>query len=443
MTPMVLIFMQFSSYRDECANMQAILPRRRRVSGEGARAWFTMAANAGALLSASARRDDMIFYIVVALTVLNHIAYKGSKMLVSLYAIDFGGTPFEVGMLFSLYSIFSLFTAIHVGRMSDRVGPRRLMLVGCCGLGAGLLLPFFWPRMGMLYVSATLIGALYIFFTVSAQHLIGAAGEGHARTRNFGFYSLGVGLTSLCAPPLTGYAIDHFGHQVTYALLALFPAATLTLLLLFRRTLPRGSRKETPPAHRPLDLLRNVPLRRALITAGIVETGGELYNFYMPIYGHSIGLSASRIGLIIGVFGAAILLARGLMPALVRRSSEETVLFGSLAMTAGTCVLFPFVTDPVMLAAISFVLGLGLGCCGPLSMILTYNRAPEGRAGEAIGFRQSFNKFIEVVMPLLFGTLGTAFGLGPAFWLNAVLLGSGAALMKADAGRRTPRKPPD
>ena len=39
-------------------------------------------------------------------------------------------------------------------------------------------------------------------------------------------------------------------------------------------------------------------------------------------------------------------------------------------------------------------------------------------------------------MPLLFGTLGTAFGLGPAFWLNAAFLGSGAALMKADASAR-------
>ena len=126
--------------------------------------------------------------------------------------------------------------------------------------------------------------------------------------------------------------------------------------------------------------------------------------------------------------------------ALVRRSSEETVLFGSLGLTAATCVLFPFVADPVMLAVISFVFGLGLGCCGPLSMVLTYNRAPEGRAGEAIGWRQSFNKFIEVVMPLLFGTLGTAFGLSPAFWLNAVFLGSGAALMQADARKLAKRK---
>jgi len=101
-------------------------------------------------------------------------------------------------------------------------------------------------------------------------------------------------------------------------------------------------------------------------------------------------------------------------------------LCGSLALAAVACVLFPFVINVYMLAAISFVLGIGLGCCGPLSMVITYNRAPEGRSGEAMGLRQSFNKFTEVLVPLIFGTLGSAFGIGPAFWMDALLLGGGA-----------------
>lgn len=379
----------------------------------------------------------MTFYVVVGLTILNHIAYKGSKMLVSLYAIEFGATPFQVGILFALYSLFTLFIALHAGRLSDRFGPRPLMLAGCCGLGGGLLLPWLWPHLATLYCSATVIGALYIFFTVSAQHLIGAAGSGHARTRNFGLYSLGVGITSLAAPPLAGYAIDHVGHQNTYLLLACLPVGPLVMLLLFPRALPPATGSAARERRSAADLLGNVPLRRAVITSGIVETGGELYNFYMPIYGHSIGLPASRIGLIIGVFGAALLLARVVMPALARRSSEETVMFGSLALTAAVCVLFPFVADPAMLAALSFVFGLGLGCCGPLSLILTYNRAPEGRAGEAMGLRQTCNKLIEVALPLAAGTLGSTLGLGPTFWINAVVLAGGASIMRADArGRR-------
>ena len=83
----------------------------------------------------------MPFYVIVVLTVLNHIAYKGSKMLISLYAIQLGATPFTIGILYSLYSFFSLFLALYAGRISDRLGPRIPMLMGSVALGSGLVLP--------------------------------------------------------------------------------------------------------------------------------------------------------------------------------------------------------------------------------------------------------------------------------------------------------------
>lgn len=381
----------------------------------------------------------MSFYVIVALTVLNHIAFKGSKVLISLYAMELGANPFTVGILFSLYSLFSLFIALYAGRLSDRLGPRIPMLIGSLGLGCGLLLPYLLPRLETLYFSAILIGTLYIFYVVAAQQLIGAFGAGHARTRNFGTYSLGVGMTALLGPTLTGFSIDLAGHQLTYLLLAILPAGSVVFLLFFARALPRAAAEAKPEQHRTMDLVRNVSLRRALIASGIIETGGELYNFYMPIYGHSLGLSASLIGIIIGTFAIAVMLARFLMPSLARRSSEETVLFGSLSLAAAACVLFPFVSNVYMLAAISFMLGLGLGCCSPLSMIIIYNRAPDGRSGEAIGLRQSVNKLTEALVPLVFGTLSTAFGLGPVFWMDAVLLAGGAFIMKTDAQQRERR----
>jgi predicted MFS family arabinose efflux permease len=170
-----------------------------------------------------------------------------------------------------------------------------------------------------------------------------------------------------------------------------------------------------------------------------VETGLELYNFLLPIYGHRIGLSASQIGIILGAFGFALLLVRLIMPALARRISEEGVLSVSLFLACATCVVFPFVTSFMLLVVISFVLGLGLGCGSPLSMILAYNRAPPGRTGEAMGLRQTVNKATESMVPLLFGSLGTALGMVPVFWLEAVMLAAGAVLMRKDARKRPPR----
>jgi len=374
---------------------------------------------------------------IVLLSVLTHTAYKGSKVLMSLTALEMGANEFFVGMLFSTYALFPLLLSVYAGKISDRVGFRKPMLFGTVGLLAGLALPFLVPRLETLYVAAGLIGFCYIFYTVAVQHLIGAMAGGLDRTRNYSWFSLGIGITALLGPTSAGFLIDAVGHRATFAVMAAMPVVPLLLLGLWTGWLPKTSHLPSGNAakagQRVGDLVRNRPLRRALITAGIIETGLELYNLLLPIYGHSIGLSASAIGMILGAFGLALLVVRAVMPHLVKRSSEERVLAASLLLATAVCVVFPFVKSFVALLAISFVLGMGLGCGSPLSMMLAYNRAPAGRSGEAMGLRQMVNKGTEVLVPFVFGTLSTAFGMVPVFWLDAVLLAIAAALMGKDA----------
>ena len=290
-------------------------------------------------------------------------------------------------------------------------------------------------------MSAALIGLCYIFYTVSVQHLIGSIGEGVQRTRNYSIFSLGVALTALLGPTTAGFAIDAIGHRSTYLLLALLPTLPILMLIVFPRLLPPPHAKQKPKSeHRTADLLGNVPLRRVLVTAGIIETGLELFNFFLPIYARRLGFSASEIGIIMGTFASALLVVRTFMPALVRRSSEERVLSGSLYLAAATCLVFPFVSAFAALLAVSFVLGLGLGCGSPLSLVLAYNRSPPGRAGEGIGVRQTVNKVTEMVMPVIFGSLGTAIGMGPVFWMDGFMLAVGAWLIGRDAGERASKK---
>lgn len=381
---------------------------------------------------------------IVLLSILTHTAYKGSKVLMSLSALELGANEFFVGMLFSTYALFPLLLSVYAGRISDRIGFRAPMLFGTIGLFAGLTLPFLLFRLEALYVAAALIGFCYIFYTVAVQHLIGAMAEGMDRTKNYSWFSLGIGMTALLGPTSAGFLIDAVGHRATFLVLAAMPVVPVLLLGLWTGWLPKTTHapvsKADKATHRVGDLVRNRPLRRALITAGIIETGLELYNLLLPIYGHRIGLSASEIGLILGAFGLALLVVRALMPHLIRRSSEERVLAGSLLLATGVCVVFPFVTGFAALLVISFVLGMGLGCGSPLSMMLAYNRAPPGRSGEAMGLRQMVNKGTEILVPLVFGSLSAAFGMVPVFWFDAVLLAVAAGLMRKDAAAIT--RPP-
>jgi len=389
----------------------------------------------------------MSFPLILLVTALTHISFKGSKVLMSLFAIELGANPFLIGMLFAMYSLLPIFLSVYAGTVSDRYGYRMPMILGAIGLACGLLLPFAFPALPAMFVAVTMMGTCYIFFVVAVQHLVGSFGEGVERTRNYSLFSVTVGLTALLGPTTAGFCIDSIGHRSTYLVLGVLPLGSVLVLLFLARFLPQAKVQEERriASRRVADLIGNAPLRRVLITAGIMETGNELVNFLLPIYGHSIGLTATQIGMVMGGYALALLGVRAAMPLLVRHSSEERVLCASLFVAAAVCVGFPLADSFWPMFMMAAGLGLGLGSGGPLSMVLSYNRSPAGRAGEAIGLRQTLNKTAEVVMPLVYGWLSTALGMAPVFWLGAALLGSAGWLMHDDVRRIGNAKsaPPD
>ena len=90
----------------------------------------------------------------------------------------------------------------------------------------------------------------------------------------------------------------------------------------------------------------------------------------------------------------------------------------------------PFFQSAAVLSLIAFVFGIGMGCGQPITLMMTFSNALEGRSGEAMGLRVTVNHLTRVVVPILFGSIGSAFGLLPVFWSNALLLVSGGATTK-------------
>ena len=177
-------------------------------------------------------------------------------------------------------------------------------------------------------------------------------------------------------------------------------------------------------------MLADTDVRRVLAITSLVQLGIDLFQFYLPIYGHAIGLSASAIGVVLAMFAGAAFVVRVIMPHLIARFHEEAVLSYAFYIAAASFVLIPFFKDAVVLSLISFVFGLGMGCGPPITMMLTYSQSPEGRSGEALGLRFTANHLARVAGPLLFGSIGSAFGLFPVFWVNALLMASGGLISR-------------
>ena len=375
----------------------------------------------------------MIVHLAVLMAVLQGISMRGAKILVSLSALAQGATPFQVGVLAAMFAAFPLLLAVYAGKISDRIGVARPILAGCVVMAAGIAVPLATPGIAGLVLASALVGLGHIFFHVSIHNLIGAYGEGEARTRNFSTFALGASIAAFVGPSLTGFSIDAWGYPRSHMLLAAISVLPMIVLLAYPRVVPARPVRAKEEAHGgSLALLRDPGLRRTLLMSGAAITGIELFTFYFPVYGRSVGLSASAIGLVMSSYAVAAFLVRMGMPRATRRMGELGVLTASLFMAGAVYLLVPLVDEAPLLAAIAFLLGVGLGCAQPLTIILTYNHAPPGRSGEALGLRLTVNKLTQIVVPLAFGAMGSAFGLVPVFWANGAFLLTGGFLSLAE-----------
>lgn len=362
----------------------------------------------------------MTAYAVVLLSVLNSIAQRGSKVAVSLYSLELGASAAAVGVLAALFAVFPLLLAVHAGRISDRYGVRRPMAAGGLMMVAGLAVPLVFPRsLAWLFVCPALVGLGQIYFHVSVHNLVGALGDAE-RTKNFATFSLGSSIAAAVGPSAAGLGIEFGGFATAFVLLALAAVAP-SIYLLFRPAPPIRHHEEAKSGS-ALDLLAIPALRRTLVMSGVALTGIELFSFYLPIYGRSIGLSPAAIGMILSSYAVAGFLVRAVMHRLAQRYTEIGVLTASLFLAALAYFVVPGLGDGVLLAAAAFTLGLALGSAQPLTIILTYSYAPAGRSGEALGMRIMANKVTQIAVPLAFGGVGAAMGAAPVFIATGAFL---------------------
>jgi MFS family permease len=370
---------------------------------------------------------------IILLTVLTHIAFAGARVGVSLFALDLGATPLEVGIIGGLFAALPILFAVNAGRAIDRVGVRPPMLAGTALTAAGAALAFAWPALAALYLVATLVGSGLMLVHIAVSSAAGAIGTAATRPRNFSLLAVGFSISGFLGPVLAGFAIDLVGHARAFLLLAAFPLAAFLALASGRVRLPAVTAAPARIETRIWSLLGNRRLRHVLIVSALFNTAWDVFFFVTPIYGVQLGLSAGTIGSMFGAFAAATFLVRLVLPALARRVREWGLVAVSLAIACLVYATFPFVGRVPLLMALAFVLGLGLGVSQPMVMSLLYSAAPEGRVGEAVGLRTTILNFIQMAIPFLSGALGTALGVAPIFWTMAVVVAGGAAFAR---GRR-------
>jgi MFS family permease len=366
-------------------------------------------------------------YVLIGVFSLNHGAFFGVRLAIALYAAHLGASSATIGVMVAIIGLLATLTAVGAGRWVDRAGARQPMLATSALMAAGTALAFFWREVPALFVVSALVGLGYNIYYIAQQPILGQFGKPEDRVRNFSLAGLVGAAAAFVAPLATGFAIDSLGHAETFLALALLPVVTLLLI--------GSGRVEIPalPARAPVaagqegagSLLRERKLRTVYVFAVTGIAAWQMVLFLLPLYGLELGLSASRIGIVMGSVSLAMMASRLMLARAARRFGAWRVLAATLVSTALAFALLPLVREFVPLVALGCWLGFTLGLCNPLAQAMLYDHSPPGRATEALALWTMYATAVQTAIPLVSGAISAAFGMAPVFWaLSLVLAGS-------------------
>lgn len=374
----------------------------------------------------------MSINFALALGVLNMSSMRAGRVMFVLYALHLGAAPATVGLLAATFSAFPALLSWPAGKLADRFGSRWLLMVGALGGGLGTLIPYFVPGLPAIFVAAAANGLSLSIYNVSLQNVVGLMSTPENRTRNFSNYSLSNSIGSFAGPLIAGFSIEQIGYPAAFLPLAFLALIPLGMLTVWGEALPKGTGRTRRESGGIRDMLATKGVGKTLATSSLLQTGQDLFQFYLPVYAHGAGLSASAIGVVLAMNSAAAFVVRLILPRLIARFKEDKVLAGAFFAGALSFMLVPFFSSSTALSLLAFAFGLGMGCGQPIVTMQMFSNSAAGRSGEALGLRMTVNHLTRVFGPVIFGFVGSAFGLAAVFWVNGLMLGGGGALSRTE-----------
>lgn len=365
-----------------------------------------------------------------------HAAMSGLRLAAPLQALDLGYSAWAVGLLLALFAAAPVLLALHAGRLADRLGYHRPVLLAAGLTAAGMTLAVAsaqftggW-QFGLLCAAATLTGSGANMGLLTIQRTAGlAARDATERVRIFSWLGIAPSFANVLGPVAVGFMIDAQGFTSAYLMLLALPAVTV----LTTRLVPQLRLVSAPPApagRRSWDLLQAPGMKRLLGINWLLSMCWDVHSFALPILGHERGFSASTIGLILGSFTLSVTAVRLLIPFVAHRMQETAVLRAAMLGTAAVFALYPLAGTPLLMGLCAAVLGVTLGVVQPVVLNTLHHLTPDQRHGEALAFRSMAINASSTVMPLVFGACGAVLGAAVLFWAVACTVGAGSGLVR-------------
>ena len=362
------------------------------------------------------------------------------------YAGAFGANAFQVGLLFTSFSVAQFLTIPILGALSDRLGRRPILLTCIAGEAVGYVLFGAAPNLGVLYASRLVAGAAAGNIG-AAQAYMADITHPRERTRSFGLLGAAVSVGFLFGPVVGGFLGAINLRLPAFVAAGLVVINWLSAIAWLPESLPaeRRSRPSLARGFNPFGVLATL-LRRPLLRGPLVAT--FLCNFAFSGYLATFALFASarfgwgpeNVALVLVVQSALSVLiqtfgVRGLSQAVPDTTIAQ---FGAGLSVLGFVVI-ALAPNPWFLYLVAAPLHAGGSSLwrSSLNSLLSKLVGPQEQ-GLANGGSQATAALATIVGPMWAGASFEQLGTASPFLAGAAMFGL-AAVTIATAVRRQPR----
>lgn len=347
-----------------------------------------------------------------------------------------GASATQLGVIMMGYSAAQFVCAPLWGRLSDRIGRRRVLLLTIAGTALALTALGFARSLAAILAARVAAGAFAANLGVASAYIADVTEE-HERTRWMGLLGASFGIGFVLGPAI-GSVLAPFGYALPMFVAAGLAAANWVQALGWLREPPlhEAGTAAAAPAARRFAALREPAVRRVcvanLVFALAVTQLETIFQYFMN---DRFGWQVREVGFLL--VAMAILMGAvqgGAMKALAARFAERALVVAGSALLALAFFALPELPGVPLVALALAAAAVGRGVAQPALMSLASLAAPAGERGAVMGAFQGAASLARVVGPLAAGLLYDRAIAGPFLLAGALLLGV------AWLGRRLPER---
>lgn len=339
-----------------------------------------------------------------------------------LYGRALGASGFEVGALFSAFSIVGVLGRPLVGRGVDWIGARPFVLAGA---GLYLLASLLYATslsLVVLYAARLVQGAASSLFWVAMYAALADFGAASGRSGRLGrlaeAQSAGASLGTVAA----------YGAVVALGVVAgwrylfvLFALTTLAALALFASRAPAVSTMRRDRTRDPVHLTR--PFVVLLLVALLSSVAYSLFSPILLLYlKDRFAASDFWIGLAYAPSAVVAATMPGRLGSVADRWSRRGVMGGALVVSGAVSLLFPVAPTLLLMSAVWVLEALVWSAALPATDALVAELTGGDIRGTAYGVYAAVSGTGAVIGPLLGGWMYDSVGRASPFWASAVVL---------------------